>query len=156
MAGNGGLFRQAGGVPAGKVSSAEEALAAGPELTQLQQARDLMRESPREKSPEELIYNITWSKLKNALKMLNQRQQNKDWFPRDGVVTIIQLESGKLAGVQKVCTVCSYGEPGYSLTSFDIYYCEECLKILTEKAFAMHFYEMDQASCPPGASSFTG
>lgn len=30
--------------------------------------------------------------------MLNQRQQNKDWFPRDGVVSIIQLVPGNLAG----------------------------------------------------------
>ncbi|RMC15962.1 hypothetical protein DUI87_08169 [Hirundo rustica rustica] len=39
MAGYGGLSRQAGGVLAGKVSSAEEATMAGPGLTQLQMGR---------------------------------------------------------------------------------------------------------------------
>lgn len=36
------------------------------------------------------------------LKMSDQRQQNKDFFTGDGVVTIIQLESSNLAGSKGV------------------------------------------------------
>lgn len=35
--------------------------------------------------------------------------------------------------VQRVCTGCSYDKLWYSLTSFDVCYCEVFLKILTEK-----------------------
>lgn len=51
--------------------------------------------------------------------MLNQRQQSKDLFPRDGVVAIIQQESGILAGSEGVYSL----QLWKAVILFNIFWC---------------------------------
>lgn len=51
--------------------------------------------------------------------MLNQRQQNKDWFCRDGVVTITQPESGHLAGSEGVYSL----QVWWAMILLNIFWC---------------------------------